>query len=293
MEQDTTAIPNLDLEYLKTLPKETLNNLKRWIGEIMASEDEVENMEQLTLDDDQIQESPPKRTKKTKKSKKSRPTMAEMVKFCLANQMPTSITPHQDVIGYKTVSIRDKRKGITYGEACLQMRIPFAEASVYNSNRNNQVLQPSLLEKGIKYSTSRAFVENATLRCNTPGNLKLALIALQTKNAEFVSNWTSTFKYPLKKYVNEPRAGSCKGIECGPGIYFFIDRPNTYQYSKANLTWVVSNVINNTLELQALEDSPETPGDEEEAEQAKERRIAELREWAEKSVGSEQFQIQQ
>lgn len=314
-EADASEEDLKEFGWVKTLSKDALAKLKRVVNDLFSDENggsaavelaklninEVEGPEEKMPEPRSKKQKTQKKSKfrskakappkakavtqdsKSKSVKKTKAVTQDVIQLCLSDSLPIEIVPMQDIIGFKTVAV--KGNGRDYGEARLRMRIPFNEASVYNSERNNRVLEHSALVEKQKYSTNRAFVESAEIFASTPGNLKLALIALQTGQAKLTSKWNASFTYPLQNYVNEPNAGSAKGISCGPGIYFYLDPSSSYQYNSAQKTWVISNVINQKLIISRHEEEDvDTPASEE----ARQRRLEDLRQWAIKAIGDDE-----
>lgn len=196
----------------------------------------------------------------------------------------TYISPKQDVIGYKTVNVVAGRKLLA--NARLRLRIPSDAASIYRAGYRG-IEAPGDLVPSKKYSTNRALVEGAEIIAQSPGLLRAAYLALQTGYAEFASCFDANFKYPLGGYVNEPAAGKGGG-PCGQGIFFFIDKAGPYEYArKAAPTWLLSSLPAGQLLFRRLggvgDDVDET---DEDAPDAKARRLSELATWVAEHTGS-------
>jgi hypothetical protein len=213
-------------------------------------------------------------------SEVARPKSTSVVRMSVGLSIPTYVQPMQDVIGYKTVAVRTRKGSIA--QARLRLRIPFNSASIYAAGSTHNIESPADLKRSKKYCTSHAFVEAAEILAESPGLLKTALLALQTGYAELRSLYDTSFNYPLRGYVNEPRAGNGNG-HCGSGIYFYLNEGGTYAYSKAEPSWVISGIVNKTLMFSKK--PGETEGeDEEDSPEAIERRISELRKWASEQI---------
>jgi hypothetical protein len=199
-----------------------------------------------------------------------------------------SLSAGEDIIGYKAVNLSIKGLPAHGIQALLRLRIPFGEASVYNVEGNGKVARPADMQQRQKYCTNLAYVEALQIGAPNPIDMKKALFALQTGNATLDAKYNSKFKYRLQEYASEPEAGrGCGQGQCGSGIYFYLQRSNTFNYfPKFSEKYVISDVVDKALLLSERTEH-EDNAENEMLEEAHQHRIQDLAQWSKENIGSD------
>lgn len=266
--------------------------------ELSSSEDEYAWVRELSPTSFEKLATALERSKKKKRStssvhKEEKVTIKkeDIIRFALANSIEKPISADQSIVAYKAVSIG--MTGVAHGaNALLRLRIPLATASIYNVEISSGLVKPADLSDNRKYCTNLAYVDALQVSAPTPSEMKKILFALQTGNATLDSKHNRIFKYHLQQFVSEPNAGKdCGNGACGSGIYFYTKRELAFGYLNASDSYVISNVVDRALLLEHRSEKEEA-AEEEMLEEAHQRRVQDLQQWAEKRLGTkEDFEL--